>query len=254
MDSAKTVEQYAYCRIRARILSGALRPGVALPEIPLSRELGASRTPVRHAIRQLEREGLVVHTPGLGAVVKEYDAPAIQEVAELRTALETAAAGHAAERITRVQLLELRAVCEEILAIAHEARDAGTAGMAPPLLARHADADERFHYLVLHAAGNRRISQTADNAKLIHRFITMGRDVPAEGGLVKYLARHYREHARIFRAIRAGDAGLAARRMEDHLRFGMRVTLGLVRSGAITNGSDERGPQDEGRITAAALG
>ena len=49
--------------------------------------------------------------------------------------------------------------------------------------------------------------------------------------LVKYVARHYREHKRIFQAIRAGDSQLAAQRMEEHLRLALEVIKTFNRSG-----------------------
>ncbi|MBE2275217.1 MAG: GntR family transcriptional regulator, partial [Rhodobacteraceae bacterium] len=49
----------AYEKIRGAILAGMYRPGVRLSQVKISEELGLSRTPVREALRMIEKEGLL---------------------------------------------------------------------------------------------------------------------------------------------------------------------------------------------------
>ena len=69
-------------------------------EIQLAEELGVSRTPVREAIRKLELERFVVMLPRRGTYVANLSLKDINEVFEIRAALDGLAAGLAAERIT----------------------------------------------------------------------------------------------------------------------------------------------------------
>lgn len=217
----ETREEYAYAQLRDRILSGVLKPGDALREIPLANEIGASRTPVNHAIRRLQRDGLVVHAPGLGAFVKQHDPSELEELAAVRLALETLAAGLAARHATAAQVFELRGVCDEMHEMARAARRATRAGAVQELMRRSAAADERFHHLVHQAAGNRTLSKTVGDLKLVSRIVS--RAYPAPKSRVKYFVRQYRQHYRIYQAIRARDPKLAAQRMEENTSIAIQL-------------------------------
>jgi DNA-binding GntR family transcriptional regulator len=77
--------------VRDAIVSGRLRPGERIKEIPLAEELGFSRAPVRDALRLLERDGLVELVPNRGAIVPALRAVDVLEVYALRAALGTLA-------------------------------------------------------------------------------------------------------------------------------------------------------------------
>lgn len=227
-----SLEKQAYSHIREKLRHGMLRPGEALREAALGKEIGVSRTPVRHAIRQLEREGLVAQVPGFGSYVKKPDPREFREIAELRMFVERGAAAYAAERITQEQLKELGGVCDEMLAIAHAFREAasdlpaGGGGEAfdAALIERNARADTRFHEIIVTASGNERMAKLVRDMGLISRMLTTV-DLTPRIGLVKWVARKYREHSRIYRAIRARDARLAASRMEEHLRLAAELIV-----------------------------
>src|SRR6478609_4662701 len=77
--------------IRDAIVSGRLKPGERIKEVPLAEELGFSRAPVRDALRLLERDGLVTLVPNRGAIVPELRAVDVLEVYALRASLGTLA-------------------------------------------------------------------------------------------------------------------------------------------------------------------
>jgi DNA-binding GntR family transcriptional regulator len=77
--------------VRDAIVSGRLRPGERIKEIPLADELGFSRAPVRDALRLLERDGLVTLVPNRGAIVPALGAVDVLEVYALRASLGTLA-------------------------------------------------------------------------------------------------------------------------------------------------------------------
>ena len=86
--------------LRRAILMGELEPGERLMELALTEKLGVSRTPVREAIRMLEKEGLVEMIPRKGAAVSRITEKDLQDVLEVRCALEELAVGIACERMT----------------------------------------------------------------------------------------------------------------------------------------------------------
>ncbi|MFE3117521.1 GntR family transcriptional regulator [Streptomyces niveus] len=87
-----------YERLKQDIESLRLKPGAKLSEIQLGEELGASRTPVREAIRRLSREGLVEFVPGEVARVAPISLGGVRALFEFRMLLEPEAAASVAAR------------------------------------------------------------------------------------------------------------------------------------------------------------
>lgn len=85
-------------RIRAAILSGELEPASKLIETELAERFGTSRGPIREAIRELAREGLVTELPRRGTLVSTLTAHDLSEVYAVRQALEVAASSIAIAR------------------------------------------------------------------------------------------------------------------------------------------------------------
>jgi DNA-binding GntR family transcriptional regulator len=94
-------------RLRDAILSGTLPPGSKLVEADLAERFGTSRGPIREAVRELVREGLVREFDRRGNVVSSLDARDLAEVYGVREALEIAAAGIAVERAETEELAGL---------------------------------------------------------------------------------------------------------------------------------------------------
>ena len=83
--SLRAVRQIVYDHLRRAILDGTLAAGERIVERDFAARFGASRTPVREALRQLESEDLVEHIPRKGVVVKGV---ALEEMEEIHTLLE----------------------------------------------------------------------------------------------------------------------------------------------------------------------
>ena len=98
LQRARTLTEQAADEIRARIIRGNFELGEALSENMLAAELGVSKTPVREALLQLKREGLVDIQPQRGSFVFQMNAQEAVELSELREILETAAVLRALER------------------------------------------------------------------------------------------------------------------------------------------------------------
>ncbi len=90
IDREKVPEQVLN-RLREAIISGQLKPGRRVPQAELAESFGVSRMPIREALNRLEAEGLVVIHPYKGAEVAELSVKELQEIYEIRIALETLA-------------------------------------------------------------------------------------------------------------------------------------------------------------------
>lgn len=88
----------AYSRLRADVLDGLLAPGVVLAEVEQSVRLGVSRTPVREAFARLVAEGLAQPLGGRGLIVTPLSTDGVEDLYEVRQALEVQAARLAARR------------------------------------------------------------------------------------------------------------------------------------------------------------
>lgn len=95
--------------LRDQILDGVRAPGSKLVERELAAELGVSRLPVRDALKDLVNEGLVTPRPRSWAVVREFTASDVEDLDEVKAALEMLAFRLAAQRRTRAGLARLRA-------------------------------------------------------------------------------------------------------------------------------------------------
>jgi GntR family transcriptional regulator, vanillate catabolism transcriptional regulator len=104
-DNASQVSR-ATLGLREMLLRGALRPGERIAEIPLSINLGVSRTPLRLAFEKLQHEGLVKALPHTGFAASEFSLPEIWDAIETRGILEGACARLAAERLNHPAQLE----------------------------------------------------------------------------------------------------------------------------------------------------
>lgn len=100
--------------LRADILSGRLAPGSRLRQDVIGAEYGVSHIPVREAFRRLEAEGLVSVRPRHGAIVTSLSAGEIEELYEMRVALECAAMRAVVPRISSESLSRAAVILDDI--------------------------------------------------------------------------------------------------------------------------------------------
>ena len=148
----RPLSEEVYDVLRAAILSGQLAPEARLVEADIARQMATSRSPVREAVRKLEREGLVEYRPRRGTVVVGLSAADVADAYQVRAHLEAYGARLAAQRASSVALGELRALIGQMRACA-AARD----------LAGLLQADVAFHRALCAAAGSRRLLQLWDS-------------------------------------------------------------------------------------------
>lgn len=218
-----SLTQRAYQLLQERILSGELAPGSLLSESRLAKEMGFSRTPVGEAIRQLAQEGFVRQVPRYGTIVRSIEPKDVEELYEMREALESFAAAKAARRITSLQLAQLDVLCSTIETIAGESLDEASE-LDLSTLRKFLAADLTFHLLIVKAAGNQRILNTIRETRTISQIFRMRRHEP-DNGVVK---RASQMHRRILAALSSGDSAAASEQMAEHIRASREDTLAYL--------------------------
>ena len=111
-DAALSLHSKVFEQLKNDILVGKYKQGESLNELKLSDEMGVSRTPIREAFRQLEREDLVTYTPNIGVVVRGFSAEDILDIYQVRLLIEGMTARRAAENITTELLNEMEETLE----------------------------------------------------------------------------------------------------------------------------------------------
>lgn len=152
MNEYLPLRDVVFHTLRQAILRGELKPGERLMEIQLANKLGVSRTPIREAIRKLELEGLVLMIPRKGAEVAEITEKSLQDVLEVRKALEELAVKLACDRMTKEQMNRLKDAAKEF----EETLKTGD-------VTEFAEADVRFHDIIFLATDNERLIQLLSN-------------------------------------------------------------------------------------------
>ena len=213
----------AYAHLREKMLTGGLEAGARLSEVTLAREIGVSRTPVREAMTQLEVEGLIEQIPRLGSFVRKLERRELEELYEIREALEGLATAKAAERITPDQLKQLQDLCDHQLVMARKARVPGATD-DPDFIKQWVMTDVAFHMLLLHASGSGRVSKIVSDFRIMTNICGHNRVSPEES-LFASFSRTWGEHTRIVRALRERDAGRARHLMERHIRLARELAM-----------------------------
>ena len=201
LDSYQPLREVVCETLRTAIIDGILKPGERLMEIKVSEELGVSRTPVREAIRKLELEGFVVMIPRRGTYVSDLSIKDINEVFEVRTALDVLAAGLAAERITGEELEQMERFLVE-LGEYIEQND----------MQKIVESDTQFHDLLYHASRNSRLVGIINNLReQLTRFRSLSMSYP---GRIKQMLG---EHTRLVESLGQRNVTLAKRLAGEHM-------------------------------------
>jgi len=154
MDAYLPLRDVVFNTLREAILKGELKPGERLMELQLAAKLGVSRTPIREAIRMLEQEGLAVTIPRRGAEVARMTEKDMQDVLQVREALDELAASIACELITEEEMAQLKQAAEDF-----------EAATATKDVKRIADTDMIFHDIIYRATRNPKLVNILNNLR-----------------------------------------------------------------------------------------
>lgn len=213
MNEYLPLRDVVFNTLRKAILKGELKPGERLMEIALAERLGVSRTPVREAMRKLALEGLVVMIPRRGAQVANITEKDLNDVLEVRIALENLSIENACARMTEEQLAELWKAAKDF-----------EATMAEGNLVKLAEADVAFHEVIYKSSDNRRLNQVLNNLReQIYRYrVEYLKDEETRNLLVK-------EHEEIYEAIRNRDVKQAQEISYQHIENQREAIIRSIR-------------------------
>ena len=194
------------------IMVGEFPPGSWLRQETLAKRFGTSRQPVREALRRLEVTGMVELFRHRGARVLGPDPGSIRDAYLIRAQLESLAARLAASALSERQLDELAAIFETFRS--EIVRDFEAGGAQPDAREEWIAAHNRFHELILDAAGNDRLSHMVRTLN-----VTLPRNVTTE--VIEdraALEDNIRQHDLVLQTLRLRSEQLAAEAMEEHIR------------------------------------
>lgn len=191
--------------LRAAIISGEMEPGVTYSAPVLSQTFGVSATPVREAMLDLVREGLVVSLPNKGFRVTEMSEEDLDELAQLRLLIEPPTVRAVVELVPVADFGRLRELATRIV-VAAEAGD----------LAGYVSADTEFHLALLGYAGNDRLLTLVAELRSQTRLTGLG--ALFEQGVLVDSAREHHVIMDLVESRRADEAEAYLRRHIGHVR------------------------------------
>ncbi|WP_431492073.1 GntR family transcriptional regulator [Glutamicibacter sp.] len=190
-------------RLRQMIVTGVVQPGDLLAETALAQDFEVSRTPIREALKQLEREGLVEVRSRVGTFVRKPTQREIHEMFSLKEAFEGLAAGLLARRGAVPELEQLK----ENVARSQRAVERGDAELYSQLV-------HEFHSTLVAGADNRKLTEHYDllmNQLAYHRIVSQTLSLPGR------LQNSKDEHQAIIEAISSKDPLAAELVMRRHV-------------------------------------
>ena len=197
----KTLGEFAYEQIKAKITNGQLEQGSVISELSLSEQLNISRTPVKNALYRLAMDGLVEIIPNKGYVVRQFSIKEIIEITQAREALEGMAARLACDRLKQADL-------DYVLSLFPDRTEKSTEDITEEMRAN----GEELHAFLIKKSGNFVISD------LLSRFSDQVSQSSTLASLLpdRKLEAYY-EHIEIVDALLERDAKKAEECMRKHL-------------------------------------
>lgn len=194
-----TSAEYARRWLRGEILEARIPPGTRLRQATLAKQLHMSTTPVREALRDLAREGLVSLTPHQGAIVQLMTVDKVREIYEIRVLLEPALAMRTMPMLGEEVLVHASALYDQM-----EVEDDPSAW---------SELNRTFHDLLFAPGAESEIGVLVEQLR--------ERSTPWVAVSLSDADRRLSsnaEHAKMLQAIRSKDASAYAGLVEQHLR------------------------------------
>lgn len=210
----KNKKELVYKQLRSQIIDCTLPPGMPINEADFAERYGVSKTPVREAIRQLERESLVSSIPGRGSIISFISSNDIHEIFEIREIIECGAAQRAAELTNKDELIRKR---EELVAM--------KANIEEDVNDHNWEICDNIHLEIIKLVGNQKLlniyNEVLDTIERIRN--NFGRRFTD-----RRLGHIIEEHISLLDAILSGDGELAQEKVRSHLQNGYAYVNSLT--------------------------
>lgn len=214
----------AYNYLYQKLTSGCWPGGTKLSEPTLAQEMGISRTPVREAISQLEREGLLEQIPKHGTFVRIINRKQMADLYDFRIQIETYAAQLAAQHIQPPQIEQLQDICQSMTQLLIKIRSQSKPTPTFAQKQKWMQLDAAFHNTILEASTNHWIVQSAKQMRMLIHIFNHWRDVPGRNISTQW-RRTSREHRQIIRALTNHNGHLAKQLIRTHIQSGKDAFL-----------------------------
>ncbi|MEA4922336.1 MAG: GntR family transcriptional regulator [Eubacteriaceae bacterium] len=177
----RPLREIVYEELKMQILKGQIVPGTRMMEVEMAEDMGVSRTPIREAIRKLEKEGLVTIEPRRGAYASQISQKDMIEILEVRQNMEGLAAFYAATRMSREGKQKMREAAD---GYDRAVKEGNTHDMIK--------YDTEFHHIIVEGADNKILVNMVEQLQeLVLRFrylyydsFKRGEKMPAEHHLI----------------------------------------------------------------------
>jgi DNA-binding GntR family transcriptional regulator len=201
--------------IRQSIVTGEYEPGQKLSEAALSEYFEVSRTPVREALKQLEREGLVEIIPRVGTCVSKPTDKELKELFTIKEVMEGLAAGLLAERGSVKEISDM----EHAVVKMEEAVKMSDSDL-------FVEANSEFHKAILEGSDNSKLSYLFNilvNQIPYNRYVYLSLEVPNR------LEQSLLEHKEVLEMIKSGKSKEAEEAMRKHVKAsGLHLQTGII--------------------------
>lgn len=197
------------------LLCGQLKWGDRVSEETIAKQIGISRTPVREALHLYCEMGVFKRLPRFGTVVRVPEAREIEELFEIRVALEVYAVSEAIRYITSEELLVLEAACQRLQVLAQALHKSGAKQLSKEDVIELYCADQDFHMGIIRATGNRMLIKHINDNRMLTRILGNFRTSRFSEGNIIDIFHH---HQGIAQAIREKNVEKAAELMREHIR------------------------------------
>lgn len=197
MINNKSYAMQVYDILKNEICSGIYPPGYQIVETELASRLNISRSPVRDAIHQLSREGLLDYIPNRGVYVKQYTSREVHDIFEIRLLLERYAISHIDPELRDEYMPELMRLIQRLESPDDRSDDA---------------LDLHVHEMTVLMTGNKMLYQ---QFSLLYSMTGAFRSISLNSERMQDLAR--RSHLALLKAVASGDTKRALQIIQKHM-------------------------------------
>ncbi|HSU79794.1 MAG TPA: GntR family transcriptional regulator [Candidatus Angelobacter sp.] len=214
LEKAEPYYEQIYQTIKKLIFEGAYKPGERIFEAKIAKEFNVSRSPVREAVRAIEKEGLLVLNDKQQLEVYKPSLQDVKEIYSCRGGLESLAVKLATERATDQNIEELKSILDHTL----DAVKKTTINKEEVVI-----CNTRFHDTILMLSGNKRLQKMLKELSAlnyIYRVLNID--------TVERMYTIYEEHLGIFIAMKERDITKAVKQMYGHITHDLEHLIGVL--------------------------
>jgi len=209
----KSKKLIVYEILKQRIVNHDIKPGEPINDGILSRELEVSKTPIREAVQQLEKEGFIENIPGKGAFVSRISIQDVRETFEIREMLECEAIKRAALKRDSQKLEAIRRTFEP------------RENSSPDDESPHFRSGDQIHSFIFESIGNQRLMEIY--RRLLDHIVRLRIHFFSDAHQGRS-EESYREHVEILNALAAQDPARCEQAVRAHLRNSWEYVKSII--------------------------